>query len=182
MGESGNPTPQGKEQPSGGAAPKQQGATEQKPEPKPAGKTYSQDEVDKLLGDQKKEYEGKMSEAEKLAKMSAKEKSEYESQQREKSIAERERAVAIRELKQTAADALREKGLDAELASILDYTDADSVSKSIKTVEKVFAATVERAVKDKLKASGGTPKTGGAPQAVSGIEAAFYKLNPRLRK
>ncbi|MDO5398257.1 MAG: DUF4355 domain-containing protein [bacterium] len=145
-------------------------------------KMYTQEQVDEMLRKQQSSFEDKLTESEKLARMSAKEKSEYEASQREKAVEEREKAVARRELKQTAAETLKEKGLDAELAAILDYTDADSVSKSIKAVEKSFNAAVERAVKGKLKASGGIPGMGGKAPAASGVEAAFYKLNPRLKK
>ncbi|MGN0182930.1 MAG: DUF4355 domain-containing protein [Candidatus Ornithomonoglobus sp.] len=175
-----DPKPQGGAEPTGGAEPKPEpkaGA-----DPKPAGKTYSQADVDKLLNDQKKQYEGKMTEAEKLANMTAEERAKYEKQQREDKLAEREKTVAKRELQQTARDTLRDKGLDASLADILDYTDADSVDKSIKTVEKVIKAAIEKGVDDKLKASGGTPRVGSGGKPTSGVEAAFYKLNPNLKK
>lgn len=166
----------------GGTVLKPQGGAEPKPEPKPAGKTYSQEEVDKLLGDQKKKYEGKMSEAEKLANMTAEEKAAYEAKQKEDKLAEREKAVALKELQQTAAEALRERGLDPSLAKILNYTDAGSVDKSIKTVEKVIKAAIEKGIDEKLKASGGAPRTGSGGQTANGVEAAFYKINPGLKK
>lgn len=176
MGENENTAAQGTEQLGTGGNPSE-GENGAKPE-----KTYTQEQVDEILRKQQNSFENKLTESEKLAKMSAKEKSEYEASQREKAVEEREKAVARRELKQTAEETLKEKGLDAELAAILDYTDADSVSKSIKAVEKSFNAAVERAVKDKLRASGGTPGMGGRTHAVSGVEAAFYKMNPKLGK
>ena len=155
---------------------------QKKAEPDLAVKTYSQEDVDNLLKKQKKKYEGKVSEAEKLASMTAEEKAEYEKEQRENKLLERERAVELKELKQTAVENLREKGLDMSLASILDYTDADSVNRSIKTVEKVIKSAIEKGIDDKLKSSGGVPKTGMGTQPPTGVEAAFYKLNPSLKK
>lgn len=190
------PTPQGgtepKFEPNGGAGSKPQGGAEPKPEPKfepnggaepkPAGRTYSQEEVDKLLNEQKEKYEGKMSEAEKLANMTAEEKAAYEAKQKEDKLAEREKAVALKELQQTAAEALRERGLDSSIAKILNYTDADSVDKSIKTVEKVIKAAIEKGIDEKLKASGGAPRTGSGAHPANGVEAAFYSINPGLKK
>lgn len=176
-----DPKPAGGAEPTGGAEPNPKPQLQDGAEPK-SDKTYSQADVDKLLNDQRERYEGKMTEAEKLANMTAEERAEYEKQQREDKLTEREKAVAKRELEQTAKDTLREKGLDASLAGILDYTDAASVDKSIKTVEKVVKAAIEKGIDDKLKASGGTPRTGGGGQPASGVEAAFYKLNPSLKK
>lgn len=97
----------------------------------------------------------KLSEAEKLAKMTKEEKAEYMRQKQEKSLADREAAVTRKELMAEAKNTLAEKKLPVELSEVLNYTDAESCNKSIATVEKAFQKAVEAAVEDRLK--GGKP-------------------------
>lgn len=97
----------------------------------------------------------KLSEAEKLAKMTKEEKAQYLQQKREKELADREAAVTRKELMAEAKNTLAEKKLPVELAEILNYADADTCSKSITTVENAFQKAVEAAVEERLK--GGTP-------------------------
>ena len=94
-------------------------------------------------------------EAEKLAKMNAEQKADYERQKREDELAKREAEITKRELTAQAKETLAEKGLPITLADVLDYADADACKKSIEAVEKAFTEAVEKAVKDKL--AGGTP-------------------------
>ena len=98
----------------------------------------------------------KVSEAEKLAKMTKEEKDAYQKQKKEKELTDRESAVTKRELMAEAKNTLAEKGLPVGLADVLNYADADACSKSITTVEKAFQAAVEAAVQERLK--GGDPQ------------------------
>jgi len=97
----------------------------------------------------------KVSEAEKLAKMNKEEKAQYLQEKKEKEIQDREAAITKRELAAEAKNTLAEKGLPAELAEVLNYSDADSCKQSISAVEKAFQKSVEKAVEEKLK--GGQP-------------------------
>lgn len=97
----------------------------------------------------------KLSEAEKLAKMTKEEKAEYMRQKQEKDLAAREAAITRKELMAEAKNTLAEKKLPAGLAEVLNYTDADACSKSIAAVEKAFQEAVEAAVEERLK--GGKP-------------------------
>ena len=99
----------------------------------------------------------KLSEAEKLAKMTKEEKTQYLAQKHEKELAEREAGITRRELIAEAKNTLAEKKLPAGLAEVLNYTDADSCNKSIAAVEKAFQEAVEEGVQERLK--GGTPPT-----------------------
>lgn len=80
-------------------------------------KTYTQEEVDALLqreADRRvtaalKKQESKTREAEKLAKMNDEQKFQYELEQREKAIAEKERALALAENKNIASKILAER-------------------------------------------------------------------------
>src|SRR5690606_35045753 len=99
-------------------------------------------------------------EAEKLAKMNADQKAEYERKQREEELAKRETEITRRELRATALETLAEKGLPKGLADILDFTSADSTNSSIESVEKAFREAVEAGVNERLKTKG-PPKGGG---------------------
>ena len=97
----------------------------------------------------------KLSEAEKLAKMTKEEKAEYMQKKKEKELSDREAAVTRNELMAEAKNTLSDDGLPVELAEMLNYTDADSCKKSMETVKKAFQTAVEKAVDEKLK--GGKP-------------------------
>lgn len=97
----------------------------------------------------------KLSEAEKLAKMTKEEKAQYLAQKHEKELADREAGITRRELMAEAKNTLAEKKLPVGLAEVLNYTDADSCNKSIAAVEKAFQEAVEAGVQERLK--GGTP-------------------------
>lgn len=97
----------------------------------------------------------KLSEAEKLAKMNKEEKAQYMQQKKEKELSDREAAITRKELMAEAKNTLAEKNLPVSLADVLNYTDADTCSKSIAAVEKAFNEAVESAVKERLK--GGEP-------------------------
>ena len=97
----------------------------------------------------------KLSEAEKLAKMTKEEKAQYMQQKREKELTDREATITRKELMAEAKNTLASDGLPQELAEVLDYSDADTCKKSMEKVKEVFQRAVETAVEEKLK--GGKP-------------------------
>lgn len=115
--------------------------------------------VQKALGTAKEKWEAlmdnKLSEAEKLAKMTKEEKAQYQQLKQEKELKDREAAITRRELMAEAKNTLAEKKLPVGLAEVLNYADADSCSKSMEAVEKAFQEAVQAAVEEKLK--GGPP-------------------------
>lgn len=130
------------------------------------GKTFTQADVDRIvqktIASERKKAESAAqaarTEAERLASMTAEQRVEAERQQREKALADRERAITQRELRATALEALAQKELPAELAGALNYADADSVNASIAEVEKAFRAAVQKGVEGRMK--GAAPKSG----------------------
>lgn len=108
----------------------------------------------------------KVSEAEKLAKMTKEEKVAYIQQKKESDLNAREAELTKRELMAEAKNTLAEKKFPVSLADVLNYSDADSYKKSIEAVEKAFQEAVEVAVEEKLK--GGKP-----PKAVQGQNTVF---------
>lgn len=97
----------------------------------------------------------KLSEAERLAKMTKEEKEQYQRKKKEKELSDREAAITRKELMAEAKNTLASDGLPQELAEVLNYTDADSCKKSMEKVKAVFQKAVETAVEEKLK--GGKP-------------------------
>lgn len=93
----------------------------------------------------------KLSEADRLAKMTKDEKTQYLQQKREKELSDREAAVTRKELKAEAKNTLAADSLPIELAEILDYSNADSCKTSMETVKKAFQNAVQSAVESKLK-------------------------------
>lgn len=129
------------------------------PDPEVKVKTFTQDEVDKIvqgrLAKERKSWEKHLeeqkTEAEKLANMSEKEKKAYQEKKRIEDLDAREAEITRRELTAQAKIQLADKGIPTELAEILNFKDADSCKKSIEVVEKAFQQAVEKAVDEKLK-------------------------------
>lgn len=121
--------------------------------------------------DYQSKIEEAKTEAEKLAKMNADQKAEYESQKKLDELAKREKDITTRELKAAAYETLAEKGLPKELVEILNYSDAETCNKSIESVEKAFQSAVEKTVNEKLRGKE-VPK-GGQGNNTTGFEFNF---------
>lgn len=115
----------------------------------------------------------KLSEAEKLAKMTEDEKTKYLQQKREKDLTAREAAVTRKELMAEAKNTLVSDNLPVELAEVLDYTDADSCMKSMEKVKTAFQKAVESAVEEKLK-GGKPPKKAPGTDAQEALEKQVF--------
>lgn len=148
-------------------------------------KTYSQKELDALLQSETdkrvnqaietfkskelpKLLSGAKAEAEKLAKMNADQKAEYERKQQEEKLLQREAEVTRKELKIEAHKIFTEKGLPVDLLDVLKYDNAESCNQSIDALEKAFRQAVEKGVNERLK--GEAPKAGGAGKQSSYAE------------
>lgn len=119
-------------------------------------KTYTQEEVDALLqkeGDRRvtealkkaeRKHADKEKEAAKLARMNAQEKYEYELEQRERAIFEKERELNLAENKNTASKILAEKDIDLGLVDFVVAEDAETMNENIKKVDKAIKASVAK--------------------------------------
>lgn len=153
-------------------------------------KMFSQADVDKIISDRlerenkkwQRTVEEKLTEAKKMAKMNADEKAEYERKQAEDDYQRRLTDVTIRELKAEARETLASRGLPTELSGVLNYTDADTCKTSIDALEKAFKSAVADGVEQRLKSSSTTPHRDEKSGSLSGLEAAFYSINPKLKK
>jgi len=141
-------------------------APEEKPQEKPpktfeeilSNKDYQAEfdrRVQKALETQRSKlevlFDEKATEAEKLAKMTEKEKAQYLQQKKEKEMADREAAITKRELAAEAKNTLAEKKLPVSLAEVLNYSNADACKQSIEAVEKAFKEAVKASVEERLK-------------------------------
>ena len=114
-------------------------------------------------------------EAEKMAKMNADQKAQYEREKKEAEMAKREAEITKRELTATAKEQLADKGLPTSLAAVLNYTSAEECAASIEAVEKAFQEAVQQAVNDRL-AGGKPPKK--APEGSVFTMDQISKMSP----
>ena len=124
--------------------------------------TKERERLNKLHDDQ-------LTEAQRLAAMNEEEKRSYLDQKKEKELADREAAITKRELMAEAKMTLAEKGLPMTFAEMLNFTDAESVKKSIAAIEKEWSPAIESTVNEKLK--GGTPPKDAGTEGVHGDDA-----------
>ncbi|MBM6813893.1 DUF4355 domain-containing protein [Olsenella uli] len=131
-------------------------------------RTYTQEEVNELLqreGDRRvseamkkaeRKSQAKIKEATKLAQMNEKEKYEYELEQREKAIADKERELALAENKATASQVLADRGLSTSLVDFVVAEDAEDMKANIDLLDRAFKASVKAEVEKRLASK--TPK------------------------
>ena len=130
----------------------------------PEVKTFTQDEVNKIveqrLARERKKYEEESrktveeatTEAEKLSKMTAQEKREYELNKKIAEYEKREKELNKKALQSESKSVLADLGYNSDqinqLNNFLDYTDADTCKKSIESIDKI----IKDMVSDKVQA------------------------------
>ena len=122
----------------------------------------------------------RVSEAEKLARMTNAERDRYNMQKREKELEDREREITKKELQATAKNALAEKELPIELAELLNYTDASACNESIEAVERAFQSAVAKTVNERLK--GAEPMKKAPNEKVDEVEAMRAQVEKAVRE
>lgn len=120
----------------------------------------------KMQADIQTQIENAKTEAEKMAKMNADQKAQYEREKQATELASREKEITKRELTATAKEQLAEKGLPTSLAAILNYENAEECTASIEAVQTAFQEAVEKAVETRL--AGGKP-----PKRAEGANGAL---------
>lgn len=135
-----------------------------------AAKTYTQEEVDALLQSEsdrrvaqalkKKERElnRKLTEAEKLARMSEEDQLRYKLELKEQELAAKETEFALKENKIQAMKVLSERGIPTDLVDFVLTDDAETMLNNINTLEKAIKNIVAAEIKNKIP--GQDPKTG----------------------
>lgn len=143
-------------------------------------KTFTQADVDKMIRKEqakwKRQQEKAISEAQRLAGLTAEERAAEEAKTREENLTKREAEITRRELRAQALSDLAEQQMPAELADLLDYSDADACAESIKKIRGVWQKAVQKGVEARVK--GSAPKTGSgkntAPKTMRDAIAAHY--------
>lgn len=144
---------------------------EKEPESVQQAAKYTDDDVNKIIerkfAEWQKKQEKKVSEAERLSKMTAEEKAEARMKALEEKLHSYEVAEARAEMTKQARAMLADKNIhvDDSLLANLIAEDAESTKASVETFVNLFNAAVEKAVKDKVK--GEAPKAGGAPAGLT---------------
>lgn len=121
------------------------------------GKTFSRDELAKIVAAETKKavtaaeekWRAEKDEAAKLAEMDDKEKADYEKQQLEAKLAEYERKEVLSKMSEQASEMLSEKGATPtkEMLRLIVSEDAETTSSNVKT----YLASVE-AEREAIKA------------------------------
>lgn len=153
----------------GNDTPKQENTSQSAAQP--PEKTFTQDELNKILADrlksEQKRWEKKAAdekaEAERVAKMTADEKAKHEQEKREREFAEREATLQRKERTATARDLLAEKGAPAALLGAVDVSSDEAVAPSVEAIVKAFNSAVSAEVAKKL--AGAPPKTSSPAKA-----------------
>lgn len=117
----------------------------------------------------------KLSEADKLAKMTKEEKAQYLYQKKEKELTDKEAAITKRELMAEAKVTLADRKLPTALAELLNYSSADSCKASVETIEKAFQEAVQAGIEDRMK--GGEPMK-KAPQGGTFTREQVEAMSP----
>ena len=142
------------------------GVANQQPQQPPV-KTFTQDEVDKMISKrldrERKKYEeeiGKakfeegLTEAEKLAKMSEQEKKEYEFNKKVAEFEAKQKEFQTKELKAQGNLMLSELGYNADqieaLGNFINFENADTTKTSIEALDKIIKETVDQMVNAKI--------------------------------
>lgn len=127
-------------------------------------------------------HDDKLSEAEKLAKMTSEERSAYRMSQLEKELNAFKEKDTLAEMSKTARKMLAEDEINIpdELLAHLVSTDAEDTKQTVQTFSKLFKDAVQDAVKDKLK--GNPPKRGTGGKGSITREQILEIKNPSERQ
>ena len=163
-------------------------------------KTYTEEEVQALLQreadrrvssalkKQKKEFENKMAEADRLKAMDDSQRKEYEYNQKLQELEQREKDFAVAQNKLEATKVMANRGLPVEFVDYIVAEDAETMLENINVFERAFKSAVSDAVSKKI--SNPSPKQGAAQQTGMTREdfkklnisqqAELYRTNPKL--
>lgn len=124
----------------------------------------------------------KLSEAEKLARMTKEEKAEYKNKKLEKELADLKRQNAVTEMAKTARKMLADEEINIpdELLGHLVSENAEDTKTAVETFTKMYKAAVQDAVKAALK--GNAPKAGTGGKGTMTKEQILAVKNPTERQ
>lgn len=144
----------------------------------PAGKTYDQAYVDKLLAAQEEARAAAVAEALKVAQMDEEGKESYEQEKREKELSDREAQISLRERKAEALDVLDKNEVPREFLDMLVGDSTEETKEKVAAFKKEFDAAVQKQVEKRL--AGTTPKGGNGAGTQSEEEAMAAEIDKYL--
>ena len=157
--------------------------TEPATEPEKPAKTFTQEEVDRIVKGKKAEWEKKKAEeakakeeAEKVSKMDADQKHQYELEQKDKRIAELEKEAERVGLCKTATEILKKSDIEAT-DDVLTFVVGDDETATKANIEK-FVKIIEAQVQKKEKARA----TGKTPAAFGNNGGSLSEIDKRIAK
>ena len=123
----------------------------------------------------------KLTEAEKLAKMTKEEKAEYKNRKLEKELEDLKRQNAVTEMAKTARKMLADEEINIpdELLGHLVSESAENTKAAVEAFSKMYKTAVQAAVKDALK---GNPPKGGTGGKTMTKEQIMAISNPVERQ
>lgn len=148
------------------------------PEKESKEKTFTQDEVDRIVSDRLKRGEDKLrvklleeakqqvreeqDEAKKLEEMNANQRKKYEDEKRDNELKELRATIQRQNMEKTAMGILKEKGISVD-EDVLDLVVADSAEKTAERIDK-FAELVEEKAREirRQDFSNSAPKQSGS--------------------
>ena len=134
-----------------------------------AGKTYTEADLKAEIEKAKAAWATEQQEQARLAKLTPEERAKAESDAKDQQLADLQAKLLQRDLKDAALAKLEKEGFPVGLADLLTYTDQESMEKSLVRVQEVFKASLEAAVKERLR--GKTPEgLGGAATAENALK------------
>src|SRR5699024_8689714 len=154
--------------------------------------TYSRSDVDreiskaveKALKNRDKEVETRIEkerqEAERLAKLTEKEREKEQLTKREQELDKRAKELERKELLSDAESTLREKELPVTFAGVLLGEDADTTLDNINNFKKSFDEAVNNAVKERLRQD--TPPAGSGITSTKATSVAELAKENRIIK
>lgn len=165
-------------------------------------KTYTQEEVDKLLQQetdrrvtsalkkQQQKFDTERAEAEKLRDMDEAQKKEYEFQKRVAELEKKEKEFALAQNKLSASKVLADRGLPVQFVDYIVAEEAETMMTNINEFEKAWKAAITDAVNARLSTTppkgGSSAQTGLTKEQFSKLsvaqQAEIYKTNPELYK
>lgn len=124
----------------------------------------------------------KLTEAEKLAKMTKEEKAEYKASKLQKELDDYKKKEALSDMSKTARKMLSDEEINIpdELLANLVSEDAQETKASVESFIRLFKDTVNAAVKDALKGPAPKAGTGGKPTVTK--EQIMAIRNPSERQ
>lgn len=136
---------------------------------KTEGATYTETDLQAKLEEAKAAWQAEQEEKNRLEKLSPEERAKAEGAAKDKELNDLKAQLLQRDLKESAVAALQKDGFPVALADLLTYTDKDAMEQSMASVTETFKASLEAAVKDRLR--GKTPEgLGGAATAENSMK------------